>query len=369
MALLINYYSCAIIFPMMREKLGVTLLGIIAVTAMGFVLSVASSVIIPMVIAILFSFMLYPIIVSLEKIRIPRILAIIIVLIILFGFFYLLGMILYSSVNTFTEQYPWYMEQFKEIYKDLSFQLMTRFNISTSAFLLDYDWGKVSRGYIVSISNSFTRLIGYVMLVLIFLIFLFLEFPLFRLKLKRAFPRSTSKRFFIVIGHITREVGKYLSIKVLISAITGFFVWLVLFIIGLDFSLVWGVLAFLFNFVPNIGSILVVIFICIQALVQFYPSLGMLLLVVFSMTGIQMILGNIIEPEMQGNKLNLSPVIILFSLVFWGWLWGAVGALLSVPITVTIKIICQNISFLKPIGIMMGTGYIKRKPKPKRRKK
>jgi predicted PurR-regulated permease PerM len=246
---------------------------------------------------------------------------------------------------------------------------MIRFNVSTTDILLDYDWAKVSRGYLLSVSNSLTKIIGYIFLIFIYLIFLFLEFPMFRLKLKKAFPVSTSKRFFIVIGHITREVGKYLAVKVLISAITGFSVWLVLIVIGLDFALVWGVLAFFLNFIPNIGSIIVVVFICIQALVQFYPSIGMLVLVISSMTAIQMILGNIVEPEMQGNKLNLSPVIILFSLIFWGWLWGVTGALLSVPITVTIKIICQNIPYLKPIGIMMGTGNMKRPPKPGRRKK
>ena len=89
----------------------------------------------------------------------------------------------------------------------------------------------------------------------------------------------------------------------------------------------------------------------------------MVVLVALTMTSIQMLLGNIIEPEMQGHKLNLSPVIILFSLVFWGWLWGAVGALLSVPITVTVKIICQNISFLRPVAVMMGTGSLRKKPK------
>ncbi|MDX9802124.1 MAG: AI-2E family transporter [Spirochaetia bacterium] len=357
---------------MLKGKLSTIFLGMIFLIAVGFMLSVAKSVFIPMVIAILFSFMLYPLVIALQNIRIPRIIAITLVIIILFGFVYLIVIILYSSINAFSNQYPWYLEQFKDIYKDFSYQLMTRFNISTTDFLLDYNWGKVSRGYLLSFSNSLTKLIGYILIVLFFLIFLFLEFPLFRLKLKKAFPVRTSKKFFIVIGHITREVGKYLSIKLLISAITGFLVWVVLLIIGLDFPLVWGVLAFFLNFIPNIGSIIVVFFISIQAVVQFYPSVGMVMLVTLTMTAIQVTLGNLVEPELQGNKLNLSPVIILFSLLFWGWLWGTVGALLSVPITVTIKIVCQNIEFLRPVSIMMGTGSLRKKPKPKpkrRRKK
>ena len=353
---------------MLGNRLSEVLLGIIVVIAVGFVLSVAKSVIIPMVIAILFSFMLYPLIIFFERIKIPRIVAIILVLLFLFGFCYLVVIIFYSSINAFSDQFPWYIEQFKGIYRDFSLKLMTQFDISASDFLLDYNWGRISRSYILSVSNSLTKLVGYIIMVFFFLIFLFLEFPQFRLKLKKAFPRSTSKRFFIVIGHITREFGKYLTIKVLISVVTGFCTWLALLLMGLDFPLVWGSLTFFMNFIPNIGSTIVVFFICIQAIVQFYPSAGMVILIAVILTTIQMILGNIVEPEMQGSKLNLSPVIILFSLVFWGWLWGAVGAILSVPITVTIKIVCLNIPFLRPVGVLMGTGSSRRKLKPKRKK-
>ena len=240
-----------ILFIMLKGKLATAFLGIIVLIALGFVLSVARSVFIPMVIAILFSFMLYPLIVALQNIRVPRIIAITFVIIILFGFCYLIVMILYNSVNAFSDQYPWYLEQFKDIYKDFSYQLMTRFNVSTSDFLLDYNWGKVSRGYLLSISNSLTKLIGYIIMVFIFLIFLFLEFPLFRVKLKKAFPVRTSKKFFIVIGHITREVGKYLSIKLLVSTITGFLVWLVLLVIGLDFPASVGCSCFFSEFYPE----------------------------------------------------------------------------------------------------------------------
>ena len=99
----------------------------------------------------------------------------------------------------------------------------------------------------------------------------------------------------------------------------------------------------------------------------------MFVAVLISMLAIQLMFGNILEPNIQGNSLNLSPVVILFCLIFWGWLWGIAGALLSVPITVIIKIVCENISFLKPVSIMIGTGYDRKKirkvKKPKKTRK
>lgn len=336
-------------------------LGTLFLLAVGFVLSTAQGIIIPMVVALLFSFMLYPVIRFLTKIGVPRLFSILIVLTGLFGFLYLVFVILYSSINAFVNQYPWYLEQFKDIYSDFSYQIMQRFNISTTDFLLEYDWGKVARTFLLSISDSLTKMVGYIFIVILILIFLFLEFPVFNIKLKKAYPASSGKRFVIVIEHITRQIGRYLVVKVVISSATGFCVWLLLLVMGIDFPLVWGVLAFFLNFIPNIGSTVLVIFASIQALVQFYPSLGMFVAVLVSMLAIQIVFGNILEPSIQGNKLNLSPVIILFSLIFWGWIWGIAGALLSVPITVTIKIACENISFLKPVSIMMGTGNIRKK--------
>ena len=346
---------------MNSDKVIAASLASLLVLAVGFVLSTAKAIIIPMVVALLFAFMLYPVIRFLTKIGIPKLVAIVIVLFGLFGFLYLVFLILYSSINAFINQYPWYLEQFKGIYSDFSFQIMERFNISTTDILLEYNWGRIARTFLLSISDSLTTMVGYVFIVILILVFLFLEFPVFNQKLKNAYPARTGRRFIIVIEHITRQIGRYLVFKVIISFFTGFFVWLLLLLMGIDFPFVWGVLAFFLNFIPNIGSTVLVIFASIQALVQFYPSMGMFVAVLLSMLGIQVMFGNILEPNIQGNSLNLSPVVILFCLIFWGWLWGIAGALLSVPITVIIKIVCENISFLKPVSVMMGTGYVRKR--------
>ncbi|MCL2293868.1 MAG: AI-2E family transporter [Spirochaetes bacterium] len=348
---------------MLNKKLSVFFLGVLVVIAGGVVFKVASSVIMPMLIALLASFILFPVIKAMKKIKIPNTLGIIIILSILAGVIYLLVMILYNTISIFTLQLPWYMEQLKGIYRDITQQIMMRYSISTADFFLEYDWGRLVRGYLVSFADSITRIAGYSFIVLIYLLFLLLEYPAFTNKLNRAYPKM-AKRIIIIIGKTTRGVGKYLAVKAFISAITGFCTWIILTIIGLDFALLWGVMTFFLNFIPYVGTMIVVTCIVLQSIVQFYPSLGMVLLVTISISTLQFALGNIIDPRMQGGRLKLSVVVILFSLAFWGWIWGIMGAFLAIPITVTIKTICLNIPVLRPIGILMGKDFVKEKIKP-----
>ena len=135
----------------------------------------------------------------------------------------------------------------------------------------------------------------------------------------------------------------------------------------MDFALIWGVLAFLLNFVPNIGSLIVMIVTILMGFIQFYPSAGRVMAVIISMIIIQITMGNIIDPRLQGHRLDLSPFLILVSLIFCGWLWGIVGMFLAVPLMVVIKIICENIPVLKPVFVLMGSGK-DRKIRKKRKK-
>jgi predicted PurR-regulated permease PerM len=127
-------------------------------------------------------------------------------------------------------------------------------------------------------------------------------------------------------------------------------------IIGVDFAVTWGALAFFLNFIPTVGSIMASIPPILLALVQFYPSLWPGIITLITVMTIQLGMGNALAPKVMGDQLNLSPVVVLLSLLFWGWLWGIVGALISIPIAAAIKIICENIETLHPISVMMGSG-------------
>ena len=132
--------------------------------------------------------------------------------------------------------------------------------------------------------------------------------------------------------------------------------YLVAVLTGLDFALVWGVLAFVFNFIPTIGSIIVTVGTIIMAIIQFMPEWGRIIYVGIMMISIEMVIGNIIDPKLQGVQLNISPIVILISLAIWGYIWGLVGMFLAVPLTSMMQIVCANIPSLKPVAIFLSTG-------------
>ncbi|MGN1164724.1 MAG: AI-2E family transporter, partial [Candidatus Ornithospirochaeta sp.] len=125
---------------------------------------------------------------------------------------------------------------------------------------------------------------------------------------------------------------------------------------GMDFPLVWGVLTFLLNFIPTIGSIVGTIMATLVAAIQFLPSWSKVFLLFFLFLATQMILGNVIDPKLQGVQLNLSPLVILVMLSLWGYVWGIVGMFLAVPITSVIQVICANIPSLRPVAILLSSG-------------
>jgi AI-2 transport protein TqsA len=185
---------------------------------------------------------------------------------------------------------------------------------------------------------------------------LLLAKPYFKFKIKKAFSSDQADRVSRIIESISKQIGSYLALQFLISLTTGILVWLALVVIGVDFAATWGILAFVLNFIPTVGSIIASLLPVLVATIQFYPSYWTPIICLVSMLIIQMVMGNVVSPKVMGDRLNLSPVAILLSLLFWGWLWGIIGALLSVPFTAAIMIVCENIEPLQPISIMMGSG-------------
>jgi AI-2 transport protein TqsA len=162
-----------------------------------------------------------------------------------------------------------------------------------------------------------------------------------------------------MIENIESRVRQYLITKTLISAATGLLAFLILWGSGVDFPLFWGFVTFLLNFIPSLGSLVAIIFPFTLSLLQF-DSLERPLLVLILLSSMQMVMGNILEPKIMAFRLNLSPLVILVSLIFWGWLWGVWGMVLAVPIMSTVKIIAENIEGLQPIAVFMS-GHLKSK--------
>ena len=311
----------------------------------------------PLVIAMLFAFVLGPAVEFFNKRRVPRPISIGGIIIVIIGFFFLIGLFFYTSFQSFVRVFPRYLNQFQELFAELSSGLTERLELPTG-LLENIDWSSMVRGYLLSVSGTFVEFLSGLFIVTIFLIFLLLERPFLHQKLEAAFEAATSSKIGQIIEHVNCQIGRYLTIKLLISVVTGVVIWLTLVIIGLDFPIVWGFAGFLFNFVPSVGSTVHFFLVSAMGFVQFYPSSpGKIAAVALAMFSIQTIIGSILDPRLQGHRLDLSPFLVLFSLIVWGWLWGVVGMLLATPIMVAVKIVCENIPALNSVGVLMGKGF------------
>lgn len=209
------------------------------------------------------------------------------------------------------------------------------------------------KNYIFNIvTNAFGTVLGLIssmFFILIFVIFLLLG-------------RNPYTAHSQIYSDVVQKIRRYVGIKVAISAVTGVLVWATLNIIGLKLASVFGILAFLLNFIPSIGSIIVTLLPIPIAVVQFQNSPWNIVLVIAIPGAIQNILGNIVEPKLQGEGLNLHPVAILLALSFWGLIWGIIGMFLAAPITAAIRIVLMQYDTLRPIGNLLAGDF--KEPQP-----
>jgi len=330
-------------------------IGILTVLAVGTVLHLLQNVFIPLVIAGLLSLMLTPVVNRMKKMRIPRFIGIILVMLALFFILYIVGQLFYSSLRAFTQVFGLYQLRFIQIMEEL----WIRFQIPTEYFP-QMVWTQELIDRLVQVTGSFVSFGSTLGLILLFLVFMLAENTLSWRKFRRAFPRRVSISVGRAVSDASRQVARYLAVKILISTVTGVLVWLALTLIGQDLAPLWGLLAFFLNFIPNLGSFFIMAATMILGLIQFYPEWDRIAAVWIVMPTIQIIMGNIIDPQLQGDQLDLSPLVILVSLVFWGWIWGITGMFLAVPLTVAMKITLDHIDGMRPVAVMMGSGKMSR---------
>lgn len=195
--------------------------------------------------------------------------------------------------------------------------------------------------------------ISFTSLVLIILLFGLYEIFKFRDKLEFYFKKDKSEKILNRFSEIAGQFQRYIKAKTLISGLTGIFVGVFSAIFGLDFAFIWGLTAFLLNYIPSLGSIIATILISIFAFFQFV-NIGNTLLTFFVIGGIQLFFGNWLEPRLQGKYLSISPLVVVLSVIFWGWLWGIPGALLGVPLTIGIINALENFQRTRPIAAFLS---------------
>ncbi len=334
------------------------LVGFIALVLAGGVLKITTPVLLPFIIALLLALVMEPMVVLLQRLHIPRALSIVMVILFIGGGLYLVGLILFSSGRTILSLYPRYERRFLEIYRWIA-ELYGLPYDEHQSFIRNL-WGQLGVRNVVgdltlSLTNASIGFLKDAVMVLIFVVFLLLESSHLNEKFELAFEDKESGRIKRIMADILRQVSRYLSVKFYVSLATGVLVTAGLALIGVDFPVVWGVISFILNFIPNIGSIAAGVGVSIFALVQFWPQPGPIVAASAIMLGVNMVIGNVLEPKIQGDNLGLSPFVVVVSLLVWGWLWGFAGLVLAVPMTVMVKIVCENVPVLEPASIILGS--------------
>ena len=333
------------------------MLSILVIFVLGIILRELQSILLPFVIAVFLSIIFGPLVTYLKQRRIPTFIALLVVLFSIASFLFLLAMVVSSSVDSFVREVPKYQDRLlrlgsavalalNRLAADLNVQ-MEETNLR-NAFQLSTLISTVASGI-----GSFINLLTNIFLVLLFMVFILAGTGELGIKIRQAFPLDQADRIMEVLEKIGTRSRRYLAIKTLISAATGLMTFLILWVLGVDFPLVWGFVTFLLNFIPNLGSLIAIILPFTLSLLQF-DNVHIPILVLILLSATQFALGSIIEPRLMAFRLNLSPLLVLASLIFWGWLWGVVGMILAVPIMATVKIIFENIEALQPISVFMG---------------
>ncbi len=204
------------------------------------------------------------------------------------------------------------------------------------------------------IINTFFNMIGDAVMILLYLVFIILEEQIFRKKLHALYPdKEDYQRTREILAKIDRSLGKYIGLKSLISLITAVCSYIVLLMYNVEAPVFWAGLIFVLNFIPTIGSLIATLFPVLFALVQ-YGDVGLSLQLTLALGVIQVIMGNILEPKIMGDSLNISALVVILSLSIWGAIWGVTGMILSVPITVSMAIIFAAFPKTKKIAILLS---------------
>ena len=336
----------------LTQNKGSAVISFAAVIVIVFGLQMAKELLVPFLVAAFLALITVRPMLWMQKNRVPAVVAALIIVSIIMLILAVVGTIVGSSIAEFTAALPTYQERLDSIVDGL-FKFIARIVNGDEMFesigdMIDPGW---AMGLAATILNSLKDVLTNVFLIIFTMIFILLEASTVETKIAAAFGRSTQslKRPRVFLANL----GRYLGIKTLVSVATGLTAGLLTWAVGVDFPLLWAMLAFLLNYVPTIGSIIAAVPAVLMALVQLGP--GGASATALGFVGINLIFGNIIEPRLMGYGVGISPLVVFIGLVFWGWVFGPVGMLLSVPLTMTLKLALESDKRTRWIAILIGS--------------
>ena len=310
----------------------------------------SSQLVLPFLTAVFLAVVSLPIMVWLQRRKLPAPLAVLSTVAIAAAVVSVLAIIIGRSVNQFAQVAPQYESRLRGLVNDLLSWAEELGLPALETSLFDYVNADTLINLMGGMLADLAGIVSNAFLVLLVVIFILFEAAGFRHKLRVAFgdrEGGSLARF----GEMTRQIQNYLAIKTVVSVATGLLAGVWVWALDIDFPLLWGLIAFLFNYIPNLGSIFAAVGPVLLAIVQFGP--GRAISVAAGYVAINLVFGNVVEPLMLGRRLGLSTLVVLLSLVFWGWVWGPMGMLLAVPLTMMVKIALENTEDLRWVAVML----------------
>jgi len=344
--------------PNFRHRLSVATFGLLLVVLVIHLLQLFQSILLPLLIAGMIGYAILPAHRWLVRRGIRSSLAYIVLVGALLACFIGLGQVVYSSINSIDAARigEWHgrLENLEDRWVRLlgSLGITTEFRFRKLLEDVSVSQDDVFRG-VRSVAGMAFSVLTFSLVVFIYLIFMLAEKLTFPHRMALAFGDIRATEVLVLVKSINEAIVDYIAVKTWISFVTALLSFLIFVLLDIQFAFFWGVLIFVLNFVPYLGGIVAMAPPVLLAFVQF-DSIWRVPVVVSFLVGIQFFTGQFVEPRMAGNRLNLSPLLILLSLAFWGFLWGVGGMLVAVPLTVVIKIILDHIPETRPIATLMS---------------
>lgn len=326
------------------------LIGLAATIVVIAGLRSAAELLLPILVALFLALLGLPPMRAMTRRRVPEWLAVLIVVLAGTLLVVAVSAIIGQSIAEFQNQLPYYRSRLDTVVSDGAGWLGSfGINIDRNELVKQVDSGAIMQ-LVGDTATALVSAFSNLLLVLLTMVFMLIEASGFSRKLR--FAVSDPNADLRDLRTAADRVSEYMGIKAVISLVTGVLAGLLCYATSIDFPLLWALIAFLFNFVPNIGSIIAAIPAVLLALLD--QGIGGGLVVGTGYFAINMVLGNMIEPRVMGQKLGLSTLVVFLSMLFWGWVWGPVGMLLSVPLTVVLKIGLEHTDDYRWLAVLLG---------------
>jgi AI-2 transport protein TqsA len=333
------------------------LLSVIAVVLVTGALKITASVTMPLIFALFLIAVFWPLQLRLEW-SMPRSLAMFLTLLVFLAVIALFVASFWWSGELVADSANEYKHEVEQLYDAVRREIEPIRDVGKEAMNAAPRVSELAPNIVLAASDFIFSFSGALVLIIAFFVLGLLEVHDFRDKLQRGLPADEGERWFESLKRIVTDFQIYIVVRTVIGLITGLLIWLLCLSVGLDFAFLWGFINFLLNYIPTLGSIIGVIPVSAFALVEFGISVKALF-VLLGISGIQIVMGIYLDPLLQGRQLSLSPLVVLFSVTFWGWLWGMPGAFIAIPITIALVITCDQYDRTRWIAVLLADGRYK----------